>query len=86
MEKIEKSYPTMAVIHAMLDNACYHHAKKLKPWLESPERRVKLHFLPHYALHLNPIERLWVVMHMWVAHNQYYTNYAKFTAAFLEFF
>ena len=46
LEKIEKAYPTMAVIHVILDNARYHHAKKLKPCLENPERRVKLHFLP----------------------------------------
>ena len=66
LEKIESFYSTMAVIHVILDNARYHHAKKLKAWLESPERRVKLHFLPSYAPHLNPIERLWAVMHMWV--------------------
>ena len=65
-EKIEKAYPTMAVIHVMLDNARYHYAKILQPWLESPERRVKLLFLPPYTPHLNPIERLWAVMHMWV--------------------
>ena len=68
-EIIEKFYSTMTVIHVMLDNARHHHAKKLKPWLESPERCVKLHFLPPYAPHINPIERLWAVMHMWVKHN-----------------
>ena len=44
----------MVVINIILDNARYHHAKLLQPWLESPERRVKLHFLPPYAPHLNP--------------------------------
>ena len=34
--------------------------------LESPERCEKLHFFPPYAPHLNPIERFWAVMHMWV--------------------
>ena len=63
-EKIEKAYPTMAAIYIILDNARYHHAKILQPWIESPERRVKLLFLPPYAPHFNPIERLWAVMHM----------------------
>jgi hypothetical protein len=35
----------------------------LQPWLKSSERRVKPHFLPPYAPHLNLIERLWRVMH-----------------------
>ena len=86
LEKIEEAYATLSVIHVILDNARYHHAKILRPWLESPERRVKLHFLPPYAPHLNLIERLWAVMHMWATHNQYYATYDDFTAAILEFF
>ena len=85
-EKFEKAYLTMAVTHVILDNARYHHPKKLEPWLESPERRVKLHFLPPYAPHLNPIERLWVVIHMWVTHNRYYAIDVDFTAEILQFF
>ena len=61
-------------------------AKKLQPWLESPDHRVKLHFLPPDAPQLNPIERLWAVMHMWVTHNRYYATYDGFTATILEFF
>ena len=66
LEKLEAKNPAMKAIHVFLDNARYHHAKILKPWLESSERRIKLHFLPPYAPHLNPIERLWSVMHKWV--------------------
>ena len=84
-EEIENIYSTMGVIHVMLDNARYHHAKLLQPWLESPERRVKPHFLPPYTPHLNPIERLWAVMHMRVTHNQYYTTCEEFAAAILNF-
>ena len=86
LEEIEKAFPTMVVINIILDNARYHHAKLLLPRLESPERRVKLHFLPPYAPHLNPIERLWAVMHMWVTHNQYYATYDEFTVEILKFF
>jgi hypothetical protein len=98
LEKLEAKNPTMTAIHVFLDNARYHHAKVLQPWLESSERRVKLHFLPPYAPHLNPllghiicparqwIERLWGVMHKWVTHNRYYATFNQFTEAILGFF
>ncbi len=45
LEKLEAKNPARKLIHVFLDNARYHHAKILQPWLESSERRVKLHFL-----------------------------------------
>ena len=30
---IEKAYPLAYLIHVILDNARYHHAKLLQPWL-----------------------------------------------------
>ena len=35
-------------------------------------RRIKLHFIPTYCPHLNPIERLWGLMHRNVTHNKCY--------------
>ena len=61
LEEIEKTFSKKRVIHVILDNARYHHVNILQPRLESPERRVKLHFLPPYAPHLNLIVRLWAV-------------------------
>ena len=86
LEKLEAKNPTMTAIHVFLDNARYHHAKVLQPWLESSKRRVRLHFLPPYAPHLNPIERLWGVMHKWVTHNRHYATFSQFTEAILGFF
>ena len=86
LANLERNNQTMATIHVFLDNARYHHAKILQPWLNSPKRKVKLHFLPSYAPHLNPIERLWGVMHKWVTHNQHYTTFNQFTEAILGFF
>jgi transposase len=56
---IEVMYPGMRLIHVFLDNARYHHAKLVQAWLAQPDRRIKLHFIPAYCPHLNPIERLW---------------------------
>ena len=86
LEKLERNNQTMTAIHVFVDNARYHHAKILQPWLDSPERRVKLHFLPAYAPHLNPIERLWGVMHDWVTHNHHYATFNQFTEAIFDFF
>jgi len=86
LQKLEAAYPAKRVIHVFLDNARYHHAKVLHPWLRAPERQVKLHFLPAYAPHLNPIERLWGVMHKHVTHNRYYAHFNDFTEAILNFF
>ena len=86
LEKPERNNPTMTTIHVFLDNARYHHAKILQPWLESSGRRVKLHFLPPYAPHLNPIERLWGIMHKWVTHNRHYATFDRFTEAIPDFF
>jgi transposase len=86
LQKLERAYPLKRIIHVFLDNAKYHHAKVLQPWLRAAERRVKLHFLPSYAPHLNPIERLWGVMHKHVTHNRHHANFNDFTEAILNFF
>ena len=85
-KSIEKAWPEARTVHLILDNARYHHAKMLKPWLERPECRHKLHFLPSYAPHLNPIERLWGVMHRHVTHNRSHADFRQFTEAIETFF
>lgn len=71
LENLELNNPIMTTIHVFLNNARYHHVKILQPWLETSERRVKLYFLPPYTPFLNPIKRLWGVMHKWVTHNHH---------------
>jgi transposase len=45
-----------------------------------------LHFLPAYAPHLNPIERLRGVMHKHITHNRHYADFNQFTEAIFTFF
>ena len=68
-----------------LDNARYHHAKLVQEWLALPGQRIKLHFIPTYCPHLNPIERLWGLMHRNVTHNKCYATCAQFADATLSF-
>src|SRR3954467_9292920 len=78
-------YPARRIIHVFLDNARYHHARAVQDWLAMPGRRIRLHFVPAYCPHLNPIERLWGLMHKTVTHNRCYATYNGFCQAVLGF-
>ena len=69
---IEAMYPGKRLIHVFLDNARYHHAKLVQQWLARSGCRVRLHFIPSYCPHLDPIERLWGLMHRHCTHNKCY--------------
>ena len=85
LESLQALYPLMVCIHVFLDNARYHHAKLVKAWLSRPGCRIKLHFLPAYCPHLNPIERLWGVMHKNITHNKCHDTCGEFAEATLHF-
>jgi transposase len=85
LESLEALYPLLVCIHVFLDNARYHHAKLVNQWLSRPGCRIKLHFLPAYCPHLNPIERLWGVMHKNITHNKTYDTCKEFAETTLEF-
>jgi transposase len=85
LEAIEAMYPLLAMIHVFLDNARYHHAHLVQAWLAQPGRRITLHFIPAYCPPLNPIERLWGVMHKHLTHNKSYAPYREFAEATLCF-
>ena len=87
LESIEAMYPGLALMHVFPGNARYHHARLVRAWLERPGCRIKLHFVPPYCPHLNPIERLWGVMHRHVTHNKCCatcTDFAEATLGFLR--
>ncbi len=78
-------YPRKRVIHLFLDNARYHHAKLVREWLKQPGCRIKLHFIPAYCPHLDPIERLWKLMHKHITHNTCHATFKQFSEAVLTF-
>jgi transposase len=82
---IEAMFPDKRQLHVFLDNARYHHAKLVQAWLARPECRIKLHFVPVYCPHLNPIERLWGLMHRHITHNKCYASFKDFSTAMLNF-
>ena len=56
----------------IVDNARYHHAELLQPFLKSYADRFLLDFLPPYSPQLNPIERVWKFLRKKATHNVYF--------------
>ena len=58
----------------ILDNARYHHAKLILPWLEKHKDLLFLDYLLPYSSELNPIERVWKLLKKLRLHNQYFSD------------
>ena len=86
LAKIEARNPDKRIIHAIWDNAAYHKGPDVREFLARPECHIHLIQLPPYCPHLNPIERLWAVMHQYVTHNRHYPTQKQFANAILKFF
>lgn len=69
----------------VLDNARYHHAKIIQPFLQEHANRIKLMFLPPYSPNLNMIERVWKLIKNSVLANCFYENLAKMIEAIDHF-
>jgi transposase len=82
--KLRNKHPEKHLIHLIWDNAGYHKDKTVQEFANS--LGIKLHYLPPYSPNLNPIERLWKIMHEWVTYNKYYEKFADFTEAITNFF
>lgn len=58
----------------VVDNARWHHAKILQPWLKDHRDSIRLDFLPPYSPELNVIERVWKLTRTLCTHNRYFPN------------
>jgi transposase len=85
LAKIEANNPSKSLVHVIWDNAAYHRCAAVKKWLSRPKCRIHLIQLPAYCPHLNPIERLWAVLHAHVTHNRFYPTQKQFANAILNF-
>mgnify|MGYP003389255281 CR=1 FL=1 len=84
LTQLIKDNPSASTIHLIWDNAGYHKSKEIQEFVK--KTKIKLHYLPPYSPNLNPIERLWKVMHEQVTYNKYYAKFADFKNAVLGFF
>lgn len=82
--RLRKHHPGKYKIHIILDNAGYHKDPALQEFAKN--LAIELHYLPPYSPNLNPIERLWKIMHEKVSANKYYETFFDFAEATLNFF
>jgi transposase len=73
------------IIHVIWDNAPYHKGPDVRAFLSRKNCRIHLIPLPPSCPHLNPIERLWAVLHTHVTHNRQYPTQKHFANAILNF-
>ena len=60
-----------------LDNARYHHAVLLAPFLREYRSVLRMLFLPPYSPQLTPIERVWKLARRIATHNRYFATLAE---------
>jgi transposase len=69
------------ILVVLLDNAKYHHAIFLQPFLRKNRRVLRLMFLPSYSPELNPIERVWKLIRKLCSHNTYFETFDQLSCA-----
>lgn len=61
----------------VLDNARYHHAVLLRPFLRQHAKRLRLLFLPPCSPQLASIERVWKLARRLATHNRYFPTFEE---------
>jgi transposase len=82
--KIRQANSGKYFVHVIWDNARPHKNDQVDELAK--ELGIKLHYLPPYSPNLNPVERIWKLMHEKVRYNKYYEKFSEFTEATLDFF
>lgn len=81
LKQLLRHRPRQRKLVALLDNARYHHAKRLQPWLQQHQDHLELLFLPPYSPQLAPIERVWKLARRLATHNRYFASLEEVRAA-----
>lgn len=81
--ELRRRHPEKCIIHLIWDNAGYHRDEGIQMFAK--DLAIKLHYLPPYSPNLNPIERMWKLMHESVRYNKYYATFSEFTNATIGF-
>ena len=85
LKKILYQYRDVSKVIMVLDNVAYHHAHKVRDWIEA-HRKLELYFLPAYSPNLNAVERAWWYMRKKITHNRYTKSLKERKGAFWKMF
>ena len=72
LEKLLRHRRKARKMVVVLDNARYHHARLIQPWLKIKRNVLQLLFLPPYSPELNPVEPVWKLTRRLCTHNRYF--------------
>ena len=70
LKKVLTTYRQASKVIMVLDNVAYHHANKIKTWIQQ-QPKLELFFLPPYSPDLNAVERAWWYMRKKITHNRF---------------
>lgn len=85
-DKIQLAYPDKTAIYLIEDNARYYKNKEVKAYLDDPDCRIRIRWLPAYSPNLNFIERLWHFMKKYVIGTKRRQTFKEFEADIHSFF
>lgn len=85
LKKVLNNYKHVSKVIMVLDNVAYHHAYKVKDWIER-HSKLELYFLPPYSPNLNAIERAWWYMRKKITHNRSVQSLKNRKVAFWKMF
>ena len=83
LKKVINHYKDKRKIIMYVDNVRFHHAKKLKGFLEA-NPTLEIRYLPAYSPDLNPVERVWWFMRKSITHNRYLSSIKERIAKFWQ--
>ena len=83
-QKLRENYSPKIKLHIILDQSGYHRSDHLKKAAKT--LNIRLHYLPPYSPHLNPIERLWKVMNEPIRNNKFFHSAKEFRLRISHFF
>jgi len=84
--KIQVKYDEATQIFMIVDNARYYKNKDVQNYLQRPDCRIRLIFLPSYSPNLNFIERLWKFMRQKIIGVKYREKFTEFERDIVQFF
>jgi transposase len=85
LRKVLNNYKDVSKVIMVLDNVAYHHAYKVKDWIEQ-HPKLELYFLPPYSPDLNAVERAWWYMRKKITHNRFIQSLKDRKVAFWKMF
>jgi len=85
LKKVLHQYRDTSKVLMVLDNVAYHHAHKVRDWIEA-HRKLELYFLPAYSPNLNAVERAWWYMRKKITHNRFIKSLKERKAVFWKMF